>query len=198
MEQLILISAIKNNKEYIEQNNILYHVTSIDNLEDVKTHGLIPQFGKNIRETYSDYYNFDIQRSYEVGDYDDENEKIYLDFDGILFFSEKPGLWYSDLKSGYKIKWNNILLCVVKKNEDIYKYIGTDSKGYYEFRDINNKTAEYIKGTDMIGQYEKPLFIETNDWFSIESQEVEKILYGQELEEYMKKHFIEEYNRVNK
>lgn len=188
---------MKTFKEYIINSNILYHVSNIDNLKDIQKHGILfPQFGTNIKQAYSEYYDFENMRSFEIGNSNEKTGKIYLDFPGIIFFSEKPGLWYGGLSLGSKIKWKDIILCFVKKSEGMYKYIGEDKLGYYEYRDIHDKKVIDINGTDMINTNEKPLFIERNDWFSIESQDVNQILYGDKLKEYMNKHFIEEYNRI--
>jgi len=164
----------------------LYHVTNIKNLEDVQNNGLIPDFGQTIRQAYGGYYDFDgggNEWEYEPVENDEGGSKIRLDYDGILFFSEKPMLGYAERDLHKPLKnLSDVLLCVVENNDTIYHKISDDPK------------IEDYQGTSWI-EGDLPIFIERGDYYSFEEQEVAELLYGENLIEFMKKKFPEELNR---
>jgi hypothetical protein len=156
-------------------SNNLYHVTNISNLQDIQKHGLIPTFGNILKQAYGGDYDFD-------GDSKDE-ELVKIPFKGIIFFSEIPHLHYSSKELGHKkLNKDDILLCVVKKNNTIYHKVDD----YPRFTDYQNYQVSTIDYNDV---YELPIFIETNDWFSFEDQDPQQLLYGDKLINFLEKKF---------
>ena len=160
-------------------NNLLYHVTSINNLEDVKNYGLLPQFGETVKQAYADYYKIDDREDSE----DDEYPRQELEFDGLLFFSEEPNLQYAHQGLGqYDLKWNEVLLCAVEKNDSIYHKVSD----YPKFEDYQGQEVDSI---EYMSVYDLPIMIETNDWFSFEEQQPVDLIYGQRLQQFIGQNF---------
>lgn len=169
---------------YKHSRNFLYHVTNIKNLNDVKSYGLLPQFGETLKQAYADYYKIDDREDNE----DDEYPRQELGFDGILFFSEKPILHYAHTGLGhYDLKTEEVLLCVVKKNDTIFHKVDD----YSRFTDYKGAQVDSI---NYINVYNLPIMIETNDWFSFEEQTPVDLLYGDRLVQFMQENFPEELN----
>lgn len=156
----------------------LYHVTNISNLKNIKKFGLIPEFGDTLKKAYGEYYNFN-------GNNDED--LVELNFDGILFFSEIPILKYSHFMKPI-FNWEDTVLCIILKNNTIYHKIDD----YPTFTDYEGNKVESI---NYISSYDMPIFIETGDWFSFEEQECEYVLYGKNLENYIKYNFPKIYKK---
>lgn len=168
-----------NTEIYKHSRNFLYHVTNIKNLNDIKNYGLLPQFGETIKQAYADYYKINEE---------DEDERQELSFDGILFFSEKPMLHYAHAGLGhYDLKTEEVLLCVVKKNDTIFHKVDD----YPKFTDYKGNQVESI---EYISVYNLPIMIESNDWFSFEEQTPVDLIYGDRLIQFMQENFPEELN----
>lgn len=167
---------------YKHSRNFLYHVTNINNYKDVLAYGLLPQFGETIKQAYQDYYNIDGE---------DNEERQSLDFDGLLFFSEEPNLHYAHAGLGhYDLKPEEVLICVVKKNETIYHKVSD----YPKFTDYKGNEVYDVDGNSV---YNLPLMIETNDWFSFEEQTPVDLIYGQRLITFMQDNFPQQLARLN-
>ena len=72
--------------ENINIHGLLYHVTNIKNKNSIVKYGLFPEFGKTIRDAYNQEYDFDTRKSYQTGDYNENDERRYIDFHGLIFF----------------------------------------------------------------------------------------------------------------
>lgn len=163
--------------------DFLYHVTNIKNLDSIKKYGILPDFGETVKKFYSDYYAFD------ESEYDDNDEErkipIYEEIKGISFFAETPLLGFCTPNLGLcDVKWENMVLCIVEKNDTIYHKIDD----YPKFTDSEGNEVDYIGPFSV---YNTPAFIETGDWFSFEEQEPKYILYGEELKKFIKINFPE-------
>ena len=155
------------------KSSFLYHITNIKNLNDVKKFGLLPDFGDTLKTAYSSYYDFD-------GDSQDE-EIVPLNFDGVLFFSEKPILGYSQTMQ-QNFKFEECLLVIVEKNDSIYHKVDD----YPRFTDFEN---QQISSIDYHSVYDLPIFIETGDWFSFKEQSYRYLLWGENLRKFLLKNF---------
>lgn len=168
-------------------SNYLYHSTNIRNLNDIQQYGLLPTFAETLKTAYADCYDFDKTRGLDS----EGNELVEIPFDGIIFFSERPKLKYSQPFMSKNFKWDEALLCLIEKNDTIYHKIND----YPLFTDCDGNeiySINYINKDDM------PIFIETGDWFSFEEQKPDKILTGKELYNFMQKFFLKEFLQLNK
>lgn len=186
-EDRVKIDAMKNqeeedSKKLIENKLIktpkhkasfLYHVTNIKNLYDVRKFGLLPDFGDTLKNAYAGYYDFE-------GDSQDE-EIVPIDFEGILFFSERPILHYSQIERR-EFKFEECLLVIVEKNDSIYHRVDD----YPRFTDFKNQQVSSI---DYHSVYDLPIFIESGDWFSFEEQSYKYLLWGENLRNFLLKNF---------
>lgn len=163
---------IKASKKY------LYHATNIKNLDTIKKFGLIPDIGETIRGSYGDSYDFD-----NTGD----DERVSVDIDGILFFSDEPGLFFSQFGSN-DFDWNKAIVCIIVKNNTIYHKVDD----YPKFTDCDGHEVETI---GYYSAWELPIFIETGDWFSFEEQKCKYVLHGEKLKNFIKVNFPHEYNK---
>lgn len=165
----------------------LYHVTHIDKLGEIKNKGLVPKFGELVKSTSGYDYWLD-----HIGGRDLPPEA--KEIEGVIFFSEKPSLGYynvgrkrSDIK---KVIDSKILVCVVKKNPSIYKFV---DNGRGEVLNYKERGVSYIEWYNhRIQTKYLPYFIEPGDWFAFEHQKVEKLLYGEELVKFIKNNFPEQ------
>jgi hypothetical protein len=157
------------------RKSFLYHVTNIKNLYDIKRFGLLPDFGDTLKDAYAGYYDFD-------GDSQDE-EVVPIDFEGILFFSDKPILHYSQIERR-EFKFDECLLVIVEKNDSIFHKVND----YPTFTDFENQK---IYDVDGISVYNLPIFIESGDWFSFEEQSYKYLLWGENLKNFLLKNFPE-------
>jgi hypothetical protein len=165
---------------YKHSRNFLYHVTNIKNLNDIKSYGLLPQFGETLKQAYANYYKID----------EDEDERQELNFDGILFFSEKPMLHYAHAGMGhYNLKIEEVLLTVVKKNDTIFHKVDD----YPHFTDYKGNPVTSV-GYENV--YDLPIMIESNDWFSFEEQTPVDLLYGDRLVQFIQENFPEELKNI--
>jgi len=185
-EELLKLSEVKINTQPRISRNLLYHSTNISKLSDIQNYGLLPQFGDTVKQAYGGYYKFG-DEEHEEDDYDQPQE---LEFDGILFFSETPLIGFSQTMQG-QFKWEEVLLCIITKNDTIYHKISD----YPRFTDYQGHEVNSIGYTST---YNLPIFIETNDWFSFEEQECQYLLYGEKLKYFISKYFPDIYNRYNK
>lgn len=170
-----------------KNGDYLFHATNIKNLNDIKNYGLLPTFGETVKSAYGGYY--------KIGDeiHDSEgNELPELKMEGLLFFSETPHLKYSSNIYQRNFKWNEVLLCIVEKNDTIFKKID-DYPKFIDFEGNPIYSYNYINFMDDL-----PIIVETGDWFSTEEQEVSKLSYGQELYDFMEINFKKEFNELNK
>jgi len=151
----------------------LYHVTNTKNYNDIKSYGLLPQFGETVKQAYGDSYDLD-------GDGDNE-ELVKLDIDGLLFFSEKPMLGYSQPMQ-QNFKWNEVLVVIVEKNDTIFRKVDS----YPKFTDHQGNE---VSSVNYIHIHDLPIIIETGDWFSFEEQEPAYLLYGDLLMKFLEKNF---------
>lgn len=178
------ISKLANIKKHYSK--YLYHSTNIKNLNTIQAHGLLPEFGDTIKQAYSGSYKFDKDEKYDDDDYDQPQE---LDFDGILFFSEKPLIGFSQTMQG-SFKWEEALLCIIEKNDSIYHKVD-DQDNYTDY--MGNKQH----AINHVNVYDLPIFIETNDWFSFDEQECKYLLYGDKLKYFIQTNFPEIFNRYS-
>ena len=177
--------------ESVRNNKFLFHSTNIKHLKEIKEYGLIPYFGDTVRKAYGSYYNFDEKADdYSSIDYD-EDEKIKLKYNGLIFFSETPKLKYSQPIYSNKFIWEEALLCIIIKNESIFKKVDD----YPRFIDFENKPIYSYDGIDFRDDL---VSVETNDWFSFEQQEPWKLIYGADLYKYMKIKYPLEFEQLNK
>jgi len=187
----ILVEAVLGNINadiYKHSKNFLYHVTNIQNLSQIKSYGLLPQFGETVKQAYADYYKIDDREDSE----DDQFQRQELSFDGILFFSEKPMLHYAHQGLGqYDLSINEVLLCVVKKNDTIYHKVSD----YPKFTDYKGQQVDSV-GYESV--YNLPIMIETNDWFSFEEQTPVDLIYGERLQQFMQENFPEELKSIER
>ena len=72
--------------------NFLYHVTNIKNLDSIKKYGILPDFGETVRKFYSDYYDFDEPDEDENGE--ERKIPIYQEIKGVSFFADTPLLGF--------------------------------------------------------------------------------------------------------
>ena len=161
--------------------NFLYHVTNIKNLDSIKKYGILPDFGETVRKFYSDYYDFDEPDE----DENDEERKIpiYQEIKGVSFFADTPLLGFCTPDIGLSnVKWENMVLCIIEKNDTIFHKI----EDYPKFTDSDGDLVDYIGPFSV---YDAPSFIETGDWFSFEEQEPKYILHGEELKKFIKVNF---------
>ncbi len=174
-EELNDLNVVRHSKRF------LYHSTNIKNFEDIKAHGLYPMFGDTVRQAYGDTYDLDRHGK------DDELAQLPGDFEGILFFSEKPMLGYSQGMQNNPYKPEEAVLCIVEKNDTIFRKT-SDYPEYTNYKGQTVTSIDYVEVTHL------PLIIETGDWFSFEHQDVKHILTGQEIILFMKLNFPKEYN----
>lgn len=154
-------------------SSYLYHVTNISNLEPIERYGLLPQFGETVKLAYGDSYDF--------GNTGEDEGQQKLNFEGILFFADTPQLGYSN--HGKEFKFNEVLVCVVKKNTSIFKKISD----WPEFTDCKNQKVDIINYTQVDNL---PIFIESGDWFSFVEQSPIALLYGKELHQFLESNNI--------
>lgn len=162
-------------------SNFLYHVTNIDNLQDIENYGLLPKFGQTLKGVYGSEYDFDNQ--YDEDDYD---VPVKVPIPGILFFSDIPSLKYSQFFSKEKFDWSKALLCIVEKNDTIYKRLDDENvitSDGEQAHSIRFNRWDYVNVQDL------PIFIESGDWFSLEEQDVEHLIFGPQLISFMKQNF---------
>lgn len=171
----ILLEDFQPNDEY------LYHVTHIDKLDEIKERGLVPKFGDLVKKTSG--YGF-WKEYLEDGSLPPEAKKI----EGVIFFSEEPDLGYYNIglkKSEFDL--SDVLVCLVKKNESIYKYV---NHGRGEVVDHAGRTVYKVRWRrNSISTEYIPFFIEPGDWFTFESQIVDELLYGEDLYDFLEKYY---------
>lgn len=160
-------------------SRFLYHATNIKNYQDVKDHGLFPMWGDTVRSAYGGYYDLDNKYN---GDYNDDELSALPEFmqDGLIFFSDKPMLGYSQTMQ-QDFKFEEAVLCIVEKNDTIYHKIGDE--------EYTNSNGQRVTSIEYVPVYDLPLIIERGDWFSFESQKVKHVLTGKELFQFMKLNF---------
>ncbi len=171
------------NEAFKHNNQFLYHTTNIKNYDNIVNHGLLPQFGDTVKQAYGSYYNLGDEPNDEEG----EDQLQRLDFDGLLFFSEYPMLGYSQTMQ-QNFKFNEALVCVIKKNQTIYKKV----TNYPKFVDYK---GEEVNSIEYQSTYNLPIIIETGDWFSFHEQSPVMLLEGRYIIEFMKKNFPKELGR---
>jgi hypothetical protein len=167
------VDKLRHNRKF------LYHVTNINNLDDIQKWGLLPTFG-DVLTKHSNYKNY----------YDFDNPDKNIGFDGIIFLGDEPGLKYSNFAG--KVKIDEVLLAIVEKNEDIYRKIDDETFLDYRGRETLEPLGYSVDGWTL------PIFIEHGDWFSFEDLEPKHILYGEDLITFMKNNFPKELNRYYK
>lgn len=179
----LLIETI--DEAFKHNNQFLYHTTNMRNYDEIRSYGLLPQFGDTVKQAYGEYYDLDGTTNDDDDDYEDKPVK--LDFDGLLFFSEYPMLGYSQtMQQNFKL--NEALVCVVKKNNTIFHKVSD----YPKFVDYRNNPVTSI---DYNSVYDLPIIIETGDWFSFEAQSPVMLLEGRYIIEFMQKNFSNELKR---
>lgn len=161
-------------REYLNENqvnipkpskNFLYHGTNIKNLDDIKSYGLLPDFGDVVKST-------EMYQYYINDEYFNPEDRV----DGVLFFSNNPDTWsYSNY--GEKGNLNDAVLVIVENNETIYHK--KDDSVY----DINGEKVNVIKydNSNYLDSDKIPPFIEQGDYFSFDEQTPFDILYGDRL-----------------
>jgi hypothetical protein len=175
------------NYQNYTNGNYLFHATNIKNLDDIQNYGLLPQFGETVKQAYGGYYKMGEEEFDSEG-----NELPELKMEGLLFFGDKPHLKYSSNIYERNFDWSKALLCIIEKNETIFKKIDD----YPRFIDYEGNPAYSYDGVSFMDDL--PIIVETGDWFSFEEQSVEKILYGKELYDWMQKNFPKEFEELNK
>lgn len=151
------------------KKSFLYHGSNIKNVNDIKLHGLLPDFGAVVKST-------EAYRYYMDDDYYNPDDRV----EGVIFFSDKPDTWsYSNYGNAPNI--NEALLVIVKKNATIYRKEGEN------VYDINNKRVDTIKynNYNYLEVNKMPPFIESGDFFTFDEQEIYDILYGKRLIKYL-------------
>ncbi len=177
-EQLSRIKELSGIKVPKVNRNFLYHSTNIKHLDDIKSVGLIPDFGETVRSAYGGEYDFDKEDT----DKDwDEERRVELDFDGILFFSDTPLIGFSQPMQ-QNFKWDECLLVIVKKNDSIYRKVDDNPK----FVDMNGQT---VSSVNHISVHDLPIMIETGDYFSFDEQEPYDMLYGDRLKTFIQQNY---------
>jgi len=155
------------------EDNFLYHGTSIKNAKDIEEGGLEPSFGPVVKGTEGYGYYMD-----------DDYYDPYYRVEGTLFFSDDIDTWkYGSLRDGKLLGGNNVdeaALVIVENNDSIYRMLEDGVVIDYEGNQV-----------DYVGDLpvdKLPPFIERNDFFSIEWQPAEDVLYGERLKAFLKKY----------
>lgn len=156
----------------------LYHASHTSNLKDIQSMGLIPQVGEIVSgtEVWSEYSN-------------DLDDKVT----DVLFFSEDPD--YLEWQIRNKIKKPKItlddlkehgLLAIVRKRDSIYHNIESGEITDYKGKHVD--TVEY--GNYNYAHFtELPPYIERDDWFSLEDQDPDYLLFSEELINFLQNYF---------
>lgn len=166
------------------KDNYLYHASPIENFEEIKKHGLLPSFGDLVKSTEGwHHWKRIVQNHSSPWNEVDEIE-------GVIFFSEEPQVGFFDVSKDVdkETLLNDVFLCIVEKNETIYKKKGMGQVVNSRGENVNvvefGRRMQYQVETDKI-----PPFIERGDWFSFNAQDPIKILYGEELFEFLETHY---------
>lgn len=162
-----MITNYKQYKKLLENNNthdLLYHGSKIENLENIKKYGVLPDFGDIVKST-------EMWQYYTNDEYYNEEDRI----EGLVFLSSDIDTYkYSNYNDDDKTNTDNALIAVIENNDTIFRKL--DDK-MYDFEGNEVDDVDYLT-LEML-----PPFIENGDYFSLEAQEPIDIIYGERLKE---------------